>query len=176
MILRPHTTSVLQNICTHSGMRLASVLLPSAESEVTSASRAPSPILRPFLHRSTWRAEIESPFAVRKRELDKLDKPTLVSSSVLPFPTFGERIVIRNVMTYLEKQSFRWFYPKYTKLALLASCAKVITKTVLPWHGKTQVLPTCPSSNFQPVFRRREVREGVREGERESCDSQNTNY
>ena len=113
MILRPHTTSVLQNICTHSGMRLASVLLPSAESEVTSASKAPSPILRPFLHRSTWRAEIESPFAVRKRELDKLDKPTLVSSSVLPFPTFGERIVIRNVMTYLEKQSFRWFYPKY---------------------------------------------------------------
>ena len=106
------------NICTHSGMRLASVLLPSTESEVTSASRAPSPILRPFLHRSTWRAEIESPFAVRKRELDKLDKPTLVSSSVLPFPTFGERIVIRNVMTYLEKQSFRWFYPKYTVLAI----------------------------------------------------------
>ena len=106
------------NICTHSGMRLASVLLPSAESEVPSASKAPSPILRPFLHRSTWRAEIESPFAVRKRELDKVDKPTLVSSSVLPFPTFGERIVIRNVMTYLEKQSFRWFYPKYTVLAI----------------------------------------------------------
>ena len=67
-------------------------------------------------------------------------------------------------------------YWRLHKEALLASCAKVITKTVLPWRGKTPVLPTCPSSNFQPVFRRREVREGVREGEWESCDSQNTNY
>ena len=42
-----------RNLLTHSGMRLASGILPPAESDVTAVSEAPSPILRPFLHRST---------------------------------------------------------------------------------------------------------------------------